>query len=84
MVIVDFFINVSESMGANTVNTILEKTSPFLETLTGARTGIKILSNLCIERRAFSQFVMPVSKMSWKTYSGEEVARRILETYRFA
>jgi hydroxymethylglutaryl-CoA reductase len=54
MVVVDLYINVCESMGANIVNTVAEHTAPLIEEITGARIGIKILSNLCSERRAIS------------------------------
>lgn len=56
MIIVDLYINVCEAMGANIVNTIVEGVAPYLEELTGARIGIKILSNLCTERKSISIF----------------------------
>ena len=84
MVVIDVLIDVCESMGANIVNTVLESVSPFLEELTGARCGIRILSNLCTERMVRSQFEIPVEKMRWKAADGRVVAQRILESYRFA
>lgn len=56
MIIVDLYINVCEAMGANIVNTVVEGVAPYLEELTGARVGIKILSNLCTERKSISIF----------------------------
>lgn len=53
-------------MGANIINTILEHAAPFVESITGGRVGLKILSNLCTERRAIAEFEIPVSKMGWK------------------
>lgn len=82
--IVEVFMDVCESMGANIVNTVCEHLSPKLEDLTGARSGLRILSNLCTERKALAFFEIPVEKMSWKQTSGKEVAFRILEAYRFA
>ena len=84
MIIVDLFINVCESMGANIINTIAEHTAPYIEQLVGGRAGIKILSNLATERRAMAYFELPVKEMSWKTAPGEEVAKKVMEAYIFA
>ena len=50
----------------------------------GIKTGISILTNYCIERRATSSFIIPVEHMSWKGYKGIEVAEKIMEAYQFA
>lgn len=84
MVALDLFVNVCDSMGANIVNTIVEYVSPFIQSITGGRVGLKILSNLCTERRAMAEFEIPISKMGWKDSSGEIVALRMIEGYRFA
>jgi len=84
MLIVELLINVCESMGANIINTVVEHTSPFVADLVGGRSGIKILTNLCTERRAFAKFEIPIEKMKWKNASGEEVAKRMIEGYLFA
>ena len=86
MVIVEFFVDVCESMGANIINTILEHIAPYIETLTHARVGIKILSNFCTERVAKAQFEIPIKKMEgWiPNITGEEMAQRLLEAYIFA
>lgn len=68
MLIVEFHVNVCESMGANIVNTLLENMTPDVQSITQGRIGIRILSNLCTERRALAQFYIPVSKMKWKDY----------------
>lgn len=84
MGVVDLFIDVCDSMGANIINTICEGIAPYLQQLSGARVGIKILSNLCVNRKAVSEFIIPVKNMAWKSASGEEVAKKIIESYRFA
>lgn len=84
MSVVDCFVNVCDSMGANIINTILEHLAPLVEEVTGGRAGLKILSNLCTERRAIAEFNVPVSKMAWKDATGEFVAKRMIEGYRFA
>lgn len=45
------------------------------------RIGIRILTNLCNERRTFCTFTIPVSNMGYKGISGVEVSKRILETF---
>jgi degradative hydroxymethylglutaryl-CoA reductase len=69
MMIVEFLVNVCESMGANIVNTLVENMSPIIQEISEGRIGIRILSNLCTERRAMSRFSIPVSKMNYKEYS---------------
>lgn len=82
--IVNIFVNVCDSMGANLVNTVCEKLAPELEKLTEGRAGLKILTNLCTERKAWSRFRVNFSKMGYKGLKGEEVASKILEAYDFA
>lgn len=60
-------------MGANITNTICERAKDFISKM-GIQTGIAILSNYCIERRAISYFEMPVKDMGWKGVNGNEVA----------
>lgn len=38
-------------MGANLVNTVLEHVAPLIAEITGTRIGIKILTNLCLNRK---------------------------------
>ena len=84
MLVVEFQIDVCESMGANIVNTVAEHLAPSIVDLIGGRVGLKILSNLCSERRAISYFELPVKAMAWKQSSGHEVASKIIEAYLFA
>ena len=69
MLAVEFFVDVCESMGANIINTLLEGMSHYIQTITQGRIGIRILSNLCTERRAMAQFFIPVNQMKWKETS---------------
>lgn len=79
----DIIINVCDAMGANITNTLSEKAKEIL-TYMGIKTGIAILSNYCIERKAISKFTIPVETLGWKGYKGAEVAEKLLEAYRFA
>lgn len=49
-IILHIYVDCADAMGANTVNTIAEKTAPFIEKITGAKTGLRILSNLAHRR----------------------------------
>ena len=84
MLIIDFYINVCDAMGANIVNTILEKITPYIEEITHCRTGIRILSNLCTSRMVYSEFTIPIEAMQYKNVDGFTVAKKIIEAYRFA
>jgi hydroxymethylglutaryl-CoA synthase len=71
-------------MGANIVNTVAEGIAPTLEQITGARVGLKILTNLCLQRITRVQFKIPVEQLKWKGVDGRVVAERIIEAYNFA
>ncbi len=68
-------INVCEAMGANIVNTVAEGVAPLLEQLTGARVGLKILTNLCVKRLTTVSFKIPVEALKWKGVEGRYVYR---------
>lgn len=64
-------------MGANITNTLCERTKDYISKM-GIKTGIAILSNYCVERKALSYFELPVKDMGWKGVTGLEVAEKIL------
>jgi degradative hydroxymethylglutaryl-CoA reductase len=84
MLIVELAVNVCDSMGANKVNTICEGVAPFIDEVTGGRTHLRILSNLCKYRVSSSRFSIPVEKMNHKSFTGYQVCKKILEAYLFA
>eukprot|EP01125_Pyxidicula_operculata_P004586 TRINITY_DN1728_c0_g1_i1.p1 TRINITY_DN1728_c0_g1~~TRINITY_DN1728_c0_g1_i1.p1 ORF type:complete len:824 (+),score=163.68 TRINITY_DN1728_c0_g1_i1:965-3436(+) len=86
MLVVHLLVDVCESMGANTVNTVAEGLAPAIQELVGGgcRVGLKIVTNYCVERRASAKFVIPVSKLGYKGKSGESVASGIIEGYALA
>ena len=80
-------VNVCNSMGANIINTICEGITPYLTTLLAhytPRIGLRILSNLCTDRRAAATLRLPFSSLGYKGVEGGEVARRIVDAYNFA
>lgn len=84
MLVVEVLVNVCDSMGANLINTICEGISSLLEKMTGGRAALRVLSNLCIHRRAGATFEIPISMLDIGNMKGKEVAKRIMEAYVFA
>jgi hydroxymethylglutaryl-CoA reductase len=71
-------------MGANTVNTMCETLAPRLAELTGARIGLRILSNLA-DRRVFrATAAVPAADLTMGNTPGVDVADRIVSAARFA
>jgi hydroxymethylglutaryl-CoA synthase len=83
-VVVNVDVDVCNAMGANLLNTVAEGLAPHLAKLTGARTGLRILTNLCEQRRTTAVFRIPLADMGWKGLDGRHVAERTLESYHFA
>ncbi|CAG8640549.1 14343_t:CDS:2, partial [Dentiscutata heterogama] len=84
LLVVHLHIDVCDAMGANCASTIAEGVAPRLSELTGGRIGLRILSNLSVERMAKASFRIPLSLLSYKSYTGKEVAARIIEAYEWA
>ncbi|KAI8355798.1 hydroxymethylglutaryl-CoA reductase [Mortierella sp. GBAus27b] len=82
--VVHLHIDVGDAMGANCANTVAEGIAPYLAKLSGGRIGVRILSNLNVDRIAKSTFRLPFSHMGYKSVPGHEVAVRVLEAYEWA
>ena len=80
-IIVDVHINVCDSMGANITNTVCEKLSNKTCELIHGRIGLRILTNLCVHRRAIATFRIKTEIMGWKGVPGTTVAERVIEAY---
>ena len=78
MMVVELFVDVRDSMGANLVDSMCELVAPSVERLTGGRVNMRILSNLATERMVRVKTTIPVSRL------GEGVAGRIAEACSFA
>ena len=77
-------MDVRDAMGANAVNTALERLTPLVESITGGRALLRILTNLADRRLARSQCAIPVEALAFGEYSGEMVRDRIIEAWAFA
>ncbi|MBX3001947.1 MAG: hydroxymethylglutaryl-CoA reductase, degradative [Caldilineaceae bacterium] len=84
MLIVHLHFDCRDAMGANAVNTAAETIAPRLETLSGGRVLLRILSNLTDQRRAWAEVLIPAASFSTHDYSGEAVVQGIVEANAFA
>jgi len=82
--VVHLIYDVRDAMGANAVNTACEKLAPRIETITGGRVHLRILSNLADRRLARARCTIPVKELTFDTFSGERVRDGIIEAYAFA
>jgi len=84
MLIVHLLFDTREAMGANAVNTAAEAIAPLLETLTGGRALLRILSNLTDQRQAWAEVTIPVDVLATASLAGAQVAQGIVEANAFA
>ena len=83
-IVVHLVIDTCDAMGANAINTIAEKVSPYLGELARARVGLRILSNLADRRRVRVRCRVPVATLASEVGDGEEIRDLIVEASRFA
>jgi hydroxymethylglutaryl-CoA reductase len=79
MITLHLLVNVLDAMGANAVNTMVEAVAPLIETLTGGRVLLRILSNLAVHRTAEATAIFDKD-----TIGGEQVATDMIHAYTFA
>ena len=78
-VIVHLLVDVRDAMGANAVNTMAEAVAPLLESISGGRVHLRILSNLATHRLSRARAVW-----SKESVGGEEVVDGVIDAYHFA
>ncbi len=78
MLIVEVHVDVKDSMGANVVNSMCEIIRPAVETLTGGRVNMAILTNLSTGRMVKVHAGVPAGRLSG------EVVDRIVKASAFA
>jgi hydroxymethylglutaryl-CoA reductase len=84
MLIVHLLFDVRDAMGANAINTTCERLAPLIETLTGGRVNLRILSNLADRRKAVASCVIPADVLGAGDMRGSDVVRGIVEAAAFA
>jgi len=82
--VVQIIYDVRDAMGANAINTMLEKIAPFIEKITAGRVHLRILSNLADRRLAQAKCVIPLKELEFKNYSAEQVRDGIIAAWAFA
>ncbi|WP_411036370.1 hydroxymethylglutaryl-CoA reductase, degradative [Shinella sp. BYT-45] len=84
MLAVHLLVDVRDAMGANTVNTMAETVAPLIETITGGTVRLRILSNYADLRLARAMVSLTPDALKTEEYSGERIARGIVEACAFA
>jgi hydroxymethylglutaryl-CoA reductase len=82
--VVHLIYDVRDAMGANAVNTACERLAPHLESITGGKVHLRILSNLADRRLARARCMIPLKELAFDDFSGEEVRDGIIAAYAFA
>lgn len=79
MVVTHIIVDTKDAMGANAVNTMAEKLAPHIESWTGGKVYLRILSNLADKRVARARAVW-----TCEAIGGESVRDGIVSAYHFA
>jgi hydroxymethylglutaryl-CoA reductase len=82
--VVHLIYDVRDAMGANAVNTAVERLAPQVERISGGRVLLRILSNLADQRLARAWVTIRTQDLAFDTFSGEEVRDGIIEAWAFA
>jgi len=89
-IVVHLIYDVRDAMGANAVNPACERLAPEVETITGGRVHLRILSNLADRRLARARCTILLKELAFtgadgvRTYTGEQVRDGIIAAYVFA
>jgi hydroxymethylglutaryl-CoA reductase len=79
MVVLHFYVDVGDAMGANLVDTVAEHVAPLVQARIGGRIGLRILSNLPLRR-----MVRASARVSAEALGGDALADGIASASRFA
>ena len=82
--VVHLIYDVRDAMGANAVNTAVERLAPQVEAITGGRVLLRILSNLADRRLAKARVTLRMEDLAFDDFSGESVRDGIIEAWAFA
>jgi hydroxymethylglutaryl-CoA reductase len=84
MMVVHLLVNTCDAMGANLVNTMCEGVASFIESITGGKVFLRILSNLADRSLARASVKIPVDILGNNGYDGEQVRDGIVVASQFA
>jgi hydroxymethylglutaryl-CoA reductase len=82
--VIHLVYDVRDAMGANAVNTAVERLAPMVETITGGRVHLRILSNLSDRRVARARCTIPLEELAFNGYGADEVRDGIIAAWAFA
>ena len=82
--VIHLIMDVRDAMGANAINTAIERLSPMVERISGGRVLLRILSNLADRRLAKASCAIPIEALATDEFTGEEVRDRVIEAWAFA
>ena len=82
--VVHLVYDVVDAMGANAVNTAVERLAPKIERITGGRVLLRILSNLADRRLARARVTIKKAELAFGDFSGEAVRDGIIQAWAFA
>jgi hydroxymethylglutaryl-CoA reductase len=82
--VVHLIYDVRDAMGANAVNTAVERLAGSLEAISGGRAHLRILSNLADRRLAQAHCTIPLAELAFDDYAPEQVRDGIIEAWAFA
>ena len=76
--------DVRDAMGANAINTAMERLAPRVEEITGGKVHLRILSNLADRRLARARCTIRLEELAFDDFSAEAVRDGIIAAWAFA
>lgn len=84
MLVVHLLVDTRDAMGANLVNTMCEGVASLVESITGGKVFLRILSNLTDRAMVKARCVIPIDKLAGKGFDGEQVRDGVILATEFA
>ena len=84
MLVVHLLVDTRDAMGANLTNGMCEGVAPLIESITGGKVFLRIVSNLSDRSLARAQCRIPAEALGGADYSGEQVRDGIIVAADFA
>lgn len=78
MVVLHLLVDTRDAMGANLVNTMCEGIASLVESITGGKVFLRILSNLTDRAMVTARVSIPPANLAGKGYSGDDVRDGII------
>lgn len=82
--VLHLIMDVRDAMGANAINTALERLAPRVEEITGGKVHLRILSNLADRRLARARCTIRLGELAFADFSAETVRDGIIAAWAFA